>query len=325
MSRKSETNHTKTAVNTSESNGSKISAKKRKQSSISSPEIAPNAKKNPLTMPNSLPDNQNKPVTFDEIVLLLSNQTKSLQESIQTELTTMRNEINAKLEEKLNQMNDKIETVKTNVQSQLDVMKTDIANIQNQPNINDDDYMRFAKSSELKIKGIEHSTHENLNGIIASIANIVGFDINNPINIPTIVRPYKLNPITKARTPAPIVIIKFIANHIRDEFYSLYLGKFAGKQQFMSEHIGLSPGNRIIIGESLTQPNYSILYAASQSKREGKLVQVFTQKGLVHIRINKMDKPIAIRSIRQLEILLHQMNPTQSAHQSTEANTNANR
>lgn len=123
MSRKSETNHTKTAVNTSESNGSEISAKKRKQSSISSPEIAPNAKKNPLTMPNSLPDNQNKPVTFDEIVLLLSNQTKSLQESIQTELTTMRNEINAKLEKKLNQMNDKIETVKTNVQSQLDVMQ----------------------------------------------------------------------------------------------------------------------------------------------------------------------------------------------------------
>lgn len=313
MSRKSETNHITTAANTPESNGNKISASKRKKSSTSSPEIAPNAKKNPLTMPNSVPDNQNKPVTFDEIVLLLSNQTKSLQESIQTELTTMRNEINAKLEEKLNQMNEKIEIVKANVQSQLDVMKTDIANIQNQPSNNDDDYMRFAKSSELKIKGIEHSTHENLSGIIASIANMVGFDINNPINTPTIVRPYKLNPITKTRTPAPIVIVKFIANHIRDEFYSLYLGKFAGKQQFMSEHIGLPPGNRIIIGESLTQSNYSIFYTASQLKREGKLVQVFTQKGLVHIRMNKMDKPTAIRSIRQLELLLHQTNSTLSA------------
>lgn len=75
-------------------------------------------------MPNSLQDNQNKPVFFDEIVMLLASQTKSLQESIQMELTTMQN-INAKLEEKLNQMNDKIESVQANVHCSISTRRNE--------------------------------------------------------------------------------------------------------------------------------------------------------------------------------------------------------
>lgn len=288
----------------------KISSTKRKHINLSPPENSPNAKKGPYEMPNSLPADPNKPVTYNDLVALLSEQTNSLTNSLINELAAVRKEINDKIDEKLAHITNEIEAVKSNVQGQLDEMKNEIAK---QQNMNDDDYLRFAKSSELKIKGIEHTTNENLYNVVGAIANAVNFDLNNPYNIPSVDRPYKYNPMTKTRAPAPVIILKFIANHIRDEFYSQYLSKFAGKQQFMTEHIGLPPGGRIIVGESLTQSNYAIFNIASKFKRENKISQVFTKNGLVQIKINKTDRPAVIRSIRQLELIIHQANNAPSA------------
>lgn len=298
-----QTNQASSVVDITPHKDIKISSTKRKHTSLSPPQNSPNAKKGPYEMPNSLPADPNKPITYNDLVALLSEQTNSLTNSFINELAAVRKEINDKIDEKLAHITNEIEAVKSNVQGQLDEMKNEITKQQNR---NDDDYLRLAKSSELKIKGIEHTTNENLYDIVGAIANAVNFNLNNPYNIPSIERPYKYNPVTKSRTPAPVIILKFIANHIRDEFYSQYLSKFAGKQQFMTEHIGLPPGGRIIVGESLTQSNYAIFNVASKFKRENKISQVFTKGGLVQIKINKTDRPTVIRSIRQLELIIHQ-------------------
>lgn len=72
----------------------------------------------------------------------------------------------------------------------------------------------------------------------------------------------------------------------------------------MTEHLNLEKGTRIIIGESLTQVNLKIWVEASRQKRAGKLVQVFTQDGLVHVKAVKTAKAMAIKSQRQLEIFI---------------------
>lgn len=308
MGKKSETNQTtskpNSSANSSASNGTKQTNKRTNQamsSTESSPEKLPKPKKTPLTIGDA-----NRPVTLAELVSLLSDQTKNIQRNFNTELKALGNEIKAGLDEQLAHMNNKIEEVKSNVQAQLDVMKTDIARIQTQPNINDDDFKRIAKLNELRINGIEHTANQNLNQIFLSIANYVKFDTNNPNNIPTVMRPYRLNPTTKTKSPTPFLIVKFIANHIRDDFYSLYLNTITAKMPLMSEHINLPPGKRIVINESLTPQNASIFTAANKLKRDGKLHKMFTHAGLVHVKANNMEKATAIRSNRELDFFVHE-------------------
>lgn len=107
----------------------------------------------------------------------------------------------------------------------------------------------------------------------------------------------------------PIIIVKFVANHIRNELYRLYLNKIATKQPIMSENIGLEKGTRIIVDENLTSKNHGIFVEAGKYKKQGNLCQVFTHDGLVQVKAVKGKKPATIRSIRELDMFV-QANPT---------------
>lgn len=103
------------------------------------------------------------------------------------------------------------------------------------------------------------------------------------------------------RTPTPTIVIKFIAKHVRDNFYGLYLAK-VGKKPLMSEDIQLAQGSRIIISENLTALNQLIFLKALRMKGEKRFARVHTKDGLVQIKKSVDEKPITIRASHELDL-----------------------
>lgn len=291
---------------TTKTNKRKISAR--------SPETTPSAKKTPIEMGD-------KPATFEEIKALFTEQHNLMRQSVKDEMNTMKNELISCFDSKLIQLNDRISAVESQVHNRIDQIVADIQHNDKQTNCGEDDLKRIAKLNNLKIKGIAHSTGENLDNIFRAIAEKMNFDITNPINVPTVVRFYRKNIATKLMSPSPIIVLKFIAKHIRDAFYTHYLDKIASKQYLMSEHLGLGNGTRIIISEDLTESNSKLLTAALNLKKDGKLCQAFTYEGLVKVKAIKTEKSTTIRSQIQLEVFV-QSNQPANEHPS-QSNSNA--
>lgn len=276
----------------SKNSTSKIKSK-RIHSSLSSPEPSPQPSKIPTKMPGN-----SDPLTIETIRALLSEQTKQ----VTTELKSLGDEIKAEFQSKINELNNKIDANQKHVQSELNELKTNVDKCMEHVNGSDDDLRRISQLNELKISGIEHKNDENLNEIFNSIAWLVNFDLSVANNVPTVTRILKRDTATNTTKPTKVIIVKFVANHIRESFYTLYLNKIAAKQPIMSENIGLQKGTRIIIGENLTANNATIFSEAGKLKRLGKLCQVFTKNGLVHVKATKSAKAKAIKSQRQLEL-----------------------
>lgn len=101
----------------------------------------------------------------------------------------------------------------------------------------------------------------------------------------------------------PVIVIKFVAKHIRNQFYGLYLARVS-QQPLLTEHVNLAQGGRIFITENLTPLNQSIFNAAMNLKREKKLSKVNTSDGLVSIKVNTTDKMTTIKLLRELDLLI---------------------
>lgn len=218
-------------------------------------------------------------------------------------------EIESEFQAKIIQLNDKIDANQADVQQQINDLKSNINQCANQSTDTDDDMQRIAKWNKLKISGITYKHDEDLTEIFTAIANLVQFDLTNVNNLPTLMRIFKQNQTTNTSLPTSIVIVKFVAKHIRNDFYRMYLNKVAAKQPIMSENIGLPSGKRLIIGKNLTPKNFEIFVEAGKHKKMGKLCQVFTQEGLVHVEADKNTKAKSIRSLIELELFIR-VNPT---------------
>lgn len=251
----------------------------------SSPESTPLP---PSKIKTTIIASSDKAVTIDMIRMLLNEQTESLKTSIGTDMKSLGNELKTEFQAKINQLNEKIDANQDNVQKQINEIQAKVTQCIEQKNDTDDDFLkRLTKLNELKISGIAYRNNENLVEIFSEIAKLVQFNLNNLNNVPSLIRTYKWNKTTNTNTPTSIVIVKFIATHIRNDFYRLYLNKIATKQPITSDNIGLPSISRIIIGESLTTKNFEIFVAAGKQKKENNLCQVFTQDGLVHVKAIK--------------------------------------
>lgn len=284
--------------------------KKRSRLITSSPESTP-PKKIPSITTTTTAMNNDTPLTIDAIRSLLDAQTNSLQNSIQNQMKALGDELKSEFQANIAQLHTKIDSNQANVQQQINELKANVTQCMEQSNDTDDDIQRSIKLCELKLNGIAYSSEEKLMDIFIEIAKLVKFDLSKVNNMPTLTRIHKRNHTSNTSSPTPIVIVKFVANHIRNDFYRLYLNKIAAKQPIMSENIGLKSGSRIIIGENLTAKNYGVFVEAGKQKKQGKLCQVFTQDGLVHVKAEKKAKAKPIRSIRELELFIN-ANPTSS-------------
>lgn len=321
MSTKTKVNPRAKRINNNNSNNTtkqqNNTSSKRNRTNLSSPETSPNPKI-PATMANT-----NEALTIDVITKLLADQTKSLQTTMQNEIKTLGDELKNEFQSQITQLNDKIDANRANVQQQIDDLKVNVDQCMKHTSNTDDDVQRVIKLNELKISGIMHTNDENLNVIFNNMAKLVKFDLSCVNNVPALTRIFKHDKASNTSVPTPIVIAKFVASHIRNDFYRLYLNNIAAKQPIMTENIGLPSGTRIIIGENLTSTNHGIFVEASKLKKQGKLCQVFTQEGLVHVKAVKNTKATAIRSQNQLE-LFTLANPPMTSQPTTSSDVSNN-
>lgn len=240
-------------------------------------------------------------ITLADLTRLLEQQTASIKSDFQLEMKTMSDDLKASFHSEITKLNDRVDAIESSVSSQLSSLKTDIVNCENRLNGTDDDFARIAKLNELKISGIAHSTNEKLHDILSSIAKIIGYDIANPSNIPEIVRMQRKNYQTNEIVQMPLIVLKFIAPHIRNKFYALYITRIS-KEPILTEHLNLAQGGTVRIGEVLTPNNQTIFTEALKLKREKKLFKVNTMDGLVRVKSEQADKFVIIRSSRALDV-----------------------
>lgn len=316
---------TATTTIRSDSTETPLTTKKRKavnKSSPSSPEIIHTAKKPTHSM-------SNEPLTTDSMKILLSEFSKEMKAELsQTIASTVQREVN-KLGEQLkldfcNQLadiNNKFDEQKQNFDKRLNEMKAKVDSCSDRASIGEDDVQRITKLCELKIKGIPYTQGEKLLDLFTSIAQHVGFDLSQPNHMPVLSRIQSKKKDTNEMIQLPIIIVKFIAKHIRDGFYSLYLSKISSTP-LKTEHINLTPGNRVIICENLTATNHKIFSAAMQMKIDNKLAKVFTKDGLVLVKKTSDSKAHIIRSTRDLDLCLIEAATTSSNSASNNNNGN---
>lgn len=303
------------------------SSKRKVSTSPSSTEVIQAAKRTT----NNLPENQ----MADDIRNLFEEFTKNMQKQFelqanqitQTITSTVQREVNLLGEQlkkdfrtQLADLDQKIDAHKTSVDDKLETMQKKVDSCVNGA-VSDNDIHRITKLCELKIRGIPHTAGENLLDIFTSIAQFIGYEMSMPNNMPILTRIQSRKKDTNERVHLPFITVKFVAKHIRDGFYSLYLSK-AINSPLMTEHINLAPGNRVIISENLTIENQKIFGTAMKMKIDGKLTKVFTKDGLVLVKKAGDSKAHTIRTSRDLD--LHTIEAASSSQSSAKPNNSTN-
>lgn len=250
---------------------------------------------------------------------------QTISSTVQHEVNLLGEKLKSDIREQMADINTKINRIENNFTSEINTVKKSVDSCEVRMNKNEDDVNRVMKLNELKIKGVPYSVDENLDVIFASISNYIGYDLSKPNNIPNLMRIQNKKVDANGLIQNPTVIVKFIAKHIRDSFYSLYLAKVSGKP-LMSEHIDLAQGSRVIISENLTAVNQKLFLNAMKMKIENKFAKVFTRDDLVQVKKSIDSKPKLIRSSRDLDQLVSEADAQTTAAtlpQSGNVNTNA--
>lgn len=312
------------------------SAKRKSNSSPTSTDITPSAKKKTTKMTGTPITNDQFQKIFEQyanklssdLQLQLNAQTESVKAEIKSQLdahtAAVQNEIKMQLDThassvqgeikslgdqlkseiscQIDDVNNKIDSLQQNVSGQLISVQKNVDSCVERMNTGEDDVRRFAKLNELKIKGIPYKPDENLKLLFQSISQIVGYNIDDPNRVPELFRIQKKNAAVTEPIPLPIIIVKFVAKHIRDDFYSLYLARVK-KNPLKTEELQLAQGGRVIISENLTATNQQLFTQAMKMKYEKKLAKVYTKDGLVYVKITSETKPNQIRFLRDLDLV----------------------
>lgn len=249
-------------------------------------------------------------VTFDAIQKLFEQHNATIIDTIKStvhsELNAFSEQLKTDINNKITELNSKIDDVKANFSGQSEQLATIQSTVNNcieRININEDDCIRIAKLNELKIRGVPHKDGENLQAIFSAIAEQVGFDVAQPNNVPELNR-VRISSNRDNISPAPpTIFVKFVAQHIRDNFYSLYINSVKAKP-LKTEHIGMEQGGRIYFGEVLTPKNQRLFINAMKMKKENKLAKVYTKNGLVMVKKSADSRPTTIRTLRELDVFI---------------------
>lgn len=266
---------------------------KRKVTSTSPTTITPNAKKTTATMTASI----------DDIERLMERHIDKQTKSIKDEIKALGDELKSSFENQIVRINERIEGLQDQFQTQLADVRSDVNKCIEQLDLGEENNKRIALLNELKLNGIAHNNGENLNKIFLDVAQLVGFDTANPLHIPHLSRAFIKNRQNNESSMSPLIIMKFVAKHIRNSFYGLYLAKVS-KQPILTEHINLPQGKRILIGEHLTPHNQAIFKEAIKLKRDKKLIRVNTFDGVVFVKANLSDKLTCIKTHRELDLFV---------------------
>lgn len=274
---------------------------KRKATNTSPTTITPEAKK---TTANKMTG-----ISIDDLERIMERQMEKQTQAIKNEIKSLGDELKANLEGQIVKNNDRIDEMQEHVNAQLQDVRTDVDKCIEQLDLGEDNNKRIALLNELKLNGI---------------AQLIGFDTSNPLHIPDLTRSIIRNRQSNEIILLPLIIIRFVAKHIRNKFYGLYLSRIS-KQPILTENINLPQGGRILIGENLTPHNQTIFKDAIKLKRDKKVMRVNTVDGLVFIRANLSQKMSCIKTRRDLDLFVANLttnNGSQLINNNTNEHTN---
>lgn len=287
-------------------NNNKSSRKnKRNRTPVSPTQTSPE-----LVQPSKMPANIS---TDNELLQTLSNlfntQRNEIRNdlqnnvsSIQQEIKTMVDEFKIEFRAELNTVKENVCALSASVDQRFDQINDQLEVIRIDEEHKNEEYKRILRANELKIVGVIYYANENPLGIFNLIASIIGYNTSTSPQ-PTVIRVFKRQ--GTEHTPQKILIIKFVAAHLRDEFYSSYLHFLSNKQMITGDLIKLgSRSDKITIGENLTPLNHKIFKECMSLKRNGFVAQVFTWNGITKVKIDKSSRAVVIKSQRELDIFI---------------------
>lgn len=291
---------TSASKNTSKQRTSSSIPRKRTHSSDSNDE------------PNSLPSirtNKHKSrkmaTEFDDIKKLIatsmstiSGQIKSSQASLESKFSDLASNLNTEvnaLKATVDELRSQVSDDMVNVNGQLSNHEQRILNTE-------DDIQRLQRSLDLRVVGFPTKENENLLELFESIAHEIGFASHSASTTPSIERMLVRSRTTGQMISSGTIMIHFAMLKHKQMFYSHYLNKMP----LNPVKFGLPTMNRIVIGENLTTKNAKIFKHAQIMKKDKKIAQVFTEDGIVKIRLKKgkQEPTHVVRDVTDIELLI---------------------
>lgn len=252
----------------------------------------------------------------DDIKEIITKQISESYNSLRSDMSQMVDSLKAEFKYEIESVNNKIVESSSSFKQQIDQISNTVQQFSSRLDSVEKDYERIAHLNELKLIGIPVTDNENLLEMFMKLADVVGYDMSNATNAPSLTRVLIKNRVTNQLTVGTTIIVKFVAVHMKDTFYSQYL-RMLPSRKLTTKDLGFSCDTRIIIGENLSRGNHDIFIAASNLRRENKLAQVFTINGIVNIKLQKGGTTYELRHKHNLDQLMALQTTTNQQNQTT--------
>lgn len=245
----------------------------------------------------------------------ITQQIKSSQQLLEDKLTQLESNVNAEVLS----LRSSVDDFKSKINNDIGEVKLCLTQHEQRITNTEDDIERLQRGSDLRLIGFPSVENENLIALFERIANEIGYSTSAQQILPLIERLSMKNRTTGQLVPSGTIMIRFAMVKQKQTFYSCYLNKMPLKPEIF----GLPNTNRITIGEHLTLKNTRIFKTALLLKRDSKIAQVFTENGLVKVRLSKgkHEATYTIRNVTELEILVTRNE--QHSHQPERSNVTA--
>lgn len=301
-------NQASTSTQTNKARAAAIKAaekRNRENLSPSSDQSSPESKQ-PNKMSNMSDDTINplletiKKMLHDNYTLL-SSDIVTATESIKADIGQRIDQLKTELRSDIDKIDKKVDNLSESVDVRIDALSNEIKSCREQVNDSGDDFLRGVRMSELKLIGLKHKANENLDEITKKIADTLGVNFDG--QAPTTVRTTKW--VKNEQIPQMIIIIKFLAPHLKEAFHKKYMEFLASKKQLTLDALGMgTKDERLTIGENLTPLHQKLFATCMALKKEGKMAQIFTSNGITHVKIKKGEHAIVIKSQRDIDMAL---------------------
>lgn len=180
------------------------------------------------------------------------------------------------LENRINGLEMQLAQLKNDCASRIDVFSEAVVEVRADLNLTNNWIGRIEKYQDLIITGVPYTATEDLKVVYRKIATKLAFKKDE---VPMVdLKRLAKTPISTGSTPP--ILCQFALRNERNTFYSKYLNQ----RDLNLEHIGFDNKNRIFINENLTAEDREIRTAAIKLKKEGRIQQVYSRDGVVHVK-----------------------------------------
>lgn len=266
---------------------------------------------------------------FEELKNLITMSSNAIEKKIddsQGSLEQKITDLSAKVNTEVLSLRNSVDSFKEKIGEDIVIIRNQITEQSFRIDNTEDDIQRIKLAADLRLTGFPARENENLIDLFCAIESEIGCEGFVNTN-PFLERVHMRNITTGQFIASSTVIIHFASVRHKQVFYSHYLNAMPLK----AEKFGFPKDKKLIIGENLTKKNAQIFKQAILLKKNNKLAQVFSEDGLVKVKVarGKEQRTHTIRNATQLDYLIASVipanNQTGNGAQNTANGNNAER